>query len=451
MTSATPTVTATIAGKTANLRYQHLTPEAREIAKQCVMDFLGVAIAGADDALTVILDAIAEEDSGAPVATVVGRGTRTSMANAALINGAMSHALDYDDVNFRLGGHPTVPVAPGVLALAEQRGLNGRDVITAFVAGVEAECRVGQLMGKSHYAKGWHNTGTIGTFGSAAGCAHALGLDAERTRHALGIAGTQAAGLKSVFGTMCKPLHAGKAAQNGLQAARWAARGFTSNPDILDVPQGFAATATTTPDPDAARRDPPEGFHIPQTLFKYHAACYMTHSSIEAVATLRERHGLRGEQVERIVLNVDQGHFSVCNIAEPGTGLEAKFSLRLTAAMAFAGRDTSSDGAYTDAMTQEAELVALRDKVEVKAATFENHSASEVVIRLRDGREVRQLTDVGIPMTDLDAQWRKLEAKFRALCEPRIGKERTDALVAACRDLENQTDIAAVLALTRIH
>lgn len=441
-------VTSALAEKAAALRFQHLTPQARTVAKQCLLDFLGVTLSGMDEPLSDILSEIAEEDGGRAEATVIGRGMRTSLSNAALINGAMSHALDYDDVNLTMGGHPTVPVAPAALALAESRRMSGRDLITAIVAGIEMECRLGELVGRSHYDKGWHNTGTLGAFGAAAACANLLGLDIDRTRQALGIAGTQAAGLKSTFGTMCKPLHAGKAAQNGLQAARWAEKGFTSNPSILDVPQGFVATASSTPQPAAALAEPPGGFHTTDTVFKYHAACYLTHSSIEALKTLRQRHGLKSEEVERVTLKVDAGHLKVCNIPEPKSGLEIKFSLRFTAAMALAGRDTSNDGVYTDALTREPELVALRDKVVVETRRHDHHSAAEVVVKLRDGREISETTDVGIPMTDLDAQWARLESKFRALVSPILGEERTGKLAQLCRNLDNVEDIGEVMKLT---
>src|SRR5262249_14371887 len=153
--------------------------------------------------------------------------------------GAAAHALDYDDVNVAIPGHPSVAILPGLLALAERQRASGRDVSTAFVAGYETACRIGIALLPGHYHLGFHATGTIGSLGAAAACARLLGLSAMARAAALGIAATQAAGLKAQFGTMCKPFHAGKAAQNGLLAARLAARGFTSRDDILECAQGF--------------------------------------------------------------------------------------------------------------------------------------------------------------------------------------------------------------------
>ena len=194
-----------------------------ELARQCVLDYLGVALAGAQDPLVRILLDEMTEAGGSPQASVIGHSARLPALSAALVNGAAAHALDYDDVHMAMPGHPSVAVLPGLLALAELRGSSGREVITAFVVGYETACRIGAALQPGHYNLGFHSTSTVGSFGAAAACARLLDLDVETTAMALGVAGTQAAGLKSQFGTMCKPFHAGKAAQNGLLAARLAA------------------------------------------------------------------------------------------------------------------------------------------------------------------------------------------------------------------------------------
>src|SRR5689334_11557794 len=298
-------VTRELAQRAASLRYDELPLDVRRWARHCVLDWLGVTLAGAREELSQILAADAAEQGGTPLARLIGRDAIVPTQQAALVNGAASHALDYDDVNMTLGGHPTVAVLPAVLALCEARGANGAALIAAFVAGYETLCRVGALVAPGHYARGYHATGTVGGFGAAAACAHLLGLDAAGTATALGIAGTQAAGLKSMFGTMCKPLHAGKAAQNGLLAASLAARGFTSRGDVLECPQGFAATQTPDFRPAAILDDPPPGFHVLNNLFKYHAACYLTHAPIECARRLRREHDFAGDDVREAVLRVE--------------------------------------------------------------------------------------------------------------------------------------------------
>src|SRR6185312_9609642 len=224
-------ITRELARRTAALRYDELPLDIRQWTRHCVLDWLGVTLAGAREELSQILAADAAEQGGTPMARLIGRDAIVPTQQAALVNGAASHALDYDDVNMTLGGHPTVAVLPALFALAEANGASGAALIAAFVAGYETLCRVSALVAPGHYARGYHTTATVGGFGAAAACANLLGLDAAGTATALGIAGTQAAGLKSMFGTMCKPLHAGKAAQNGLLAATLAARGFTSRAD----------------------------------------------------------------------------------------------------------------------------------------------------------------------------------------------------------------------------
>src|SRR5438034_1045684 len=255
----TADLTLALAGKACALSYDDLPAPAREIARQCVLDYLGVALAGAADPLVrLLLDELAEA-GGAPQASVIGHEERLPALSAALVNGAAAHALDYDDVNMAMPGHPSVAILPGLLALAELKGSSGREVVTAFAAGYETACRIGAALRPGHYNLGFHSTGTVGSFGAAAACARLLGLDAETTAVALGIAGTQAAGLKSQFGTMCKPFHAGKAAHNGLLAARLAQRGFSSRTDIVECVQGFALTHGPAFAPEAARATPDGG------------------------------------------------------------------------------------------------------------------------------------------------------------------------------------------------
>jgi hypothetical protein len=286
----------------------------------------------------------------------------------------------------------------------------GREVIAAFVAGYEIACRIGMALRPGHYDRGFHATGTVGCFGAAAACAHLLGLDAEATARALGIAGTQAAGLKSQFGTMCKPFHAGKASHNGLLAARLAARGFSSRDDLVECEQGFALTHSPDFAPAAALATPPNGFHIFGNLFKYHAACYLTHGAIECARALREQHGVEPEQVARLTLSLDRSCDRVCNIPAPTDGLEAKFSLRQTVAMALSGVDTASLGAYSPATATDPALVRLREKLDLDFHDGWPQAAAELEVALNDGRVLRASHDAGIPSADIAAQGERLVA-----------------------------------------
>jgi len=440
-------LTMALAERIAATHWDDLSGPARTVAKQCVLDFVGVAMAGAREPLATMLNAEALDAGGHLQATLIGTGRRANVEQAALINGAAGHAHDYDDVHLAMNGHPTVPVAPAVLALAEHHQLGPLALLAAFAAGVDTECIIGRYLGAGHYATGWHATGTLGSFGAAAAAANLLRLDPATTARALGIAGTQAAGLKSQFGTMCKPLHAGHAAATGVQAARLAARGFTSRTDILEVAQGFAATQGPGASAERFNRALIEDSYLPGICFKYHAACYMTHSSIEAIRGLVSAHRIAANDVTEVEVMVNEGSFGVCNILEPRTGLEAKFSLRFTAAMALSGRDTSGIEVYTDALTREPALVALRDKVRV-VAWPEPRPDTKVTVHV-GSRAFDATTNVGIPAADLDAQWAKLTHKFHALVDPLLGSGNATQLASLCQDLEKNRDLADFWRLTR--
>jgi 2-methylcitrate dehydratase PrpD len=440
-------VTRQLARAAARVRFDDLPPDVVFLAKQCLLDWLGVTLAGVREPLSVILREQVAFEGGNPQATLVGDGAMVSLAQAALVNGATSHALDYDDVHMGMSGHPSVPVIPALLALAEQRRASGRDFMTAFVAGFEMECRVGALVMPGHYATGFHSTGTLGTFGAAAASAHLLGLDEERWLHALGIAAAQAAGLKSMFGTMCKPLHAGKAAANGLMAAQLAQRGFTSNPAALEAAQGFAATQTTTPNPERALAGLGDDYAIRGALFKYHAACYGTHETIEGVLRLRENAGVRPGDVSAIRLAVPPGNLNMCNIQEPSTALEGKFSLRFTAALALAGEPTN-DQAFTDSAVRRPDLVSLRDRVSVVAAAPGAARGTNVELQLADGRVVSEQVNLDIPATDLERQWQRLAAKFDSIAGVALGPDGAASLRGAVAKLEGVSAMDEIVVLS---
>ena len=440
-------LTRILAERTCALEYRDLPEPVREVARQCVLDYLGVAIAGADDPLVrIILDEMAEA-GGAPQASVAAHPLRLPALAAALVNGAAGHALDFDDVNIAMPGHPSVPILPGLLALAEAKASSGRDVLTAFVAGYEIACRVGAALSPGHYDLGFHSTATVGCLGAAAACARLLELDPEKTATALGIAGTQAAGLKSQFGTMCKPFHAGKAAQNGLLAARLAARGFSSRTDLIECVQGFALTHGPDFSPAAALAEPAGGFHILNNLFKYHAACYFTHAPIECAREVRREHAPSLDNIVSVTLRIDASTDRVCNIPAPVDGLQSKFSLRQTVAMALAGVDTANLGAYNEATARDPALVRQREKITIDFQKGWPQTVSELEVVLADGRRLATRHDSGIPAPDILQQGRRLADKFDSLVAPVLGNPRTRELREAVSDLDSLADIGAAARL----
>src|SRR5689334_4048704 len=394
-------VTAELAKRATALAWRDFPDDLIERTKQCLLDWFAVTVAGAQEELTDILVREAIEDGAKGTASLVGRGEKTLPSTAALINGAASHALDYDDVNFAMHGHPTVTVVPALLALGEQKKASGRLLVESFVAGYETAGRIGLLVEPSHYAKGFHATATVGSFSATAAAGRMLGLDDKQLAVAFGIAATQAAGLKSNFGTMCKPLHAGTASEHGLRSARLAAKGFTARGDSLECDQGFARSQSDHLEIESALAEPPQGWHLRNNLFKHHASCYLTHSPIECAKDIRLKSNFPPERVKKIVLRIEPGADKVCNIPHPTTGLEAKFSLRQTVAMALTGVDTANVESYSAAITQEPRIKALRDKIEVSLQPSVAHSVAELAIQLDDGTTLEARHDSSVPWADI--------------------------------------------------
>jgi 2-methylcitrate dehydratase PrpD len=405
------------------LDLQRLPEDVLVRARHCLLDWLGVTLAGSRESLSRIVREEAADEGGRGEASVLGTSLRLPVAQAALVNGTAGHALDYDDVIEAMLGHPTVGIAPVVLALGERMNADGGAVLAAFVAGVEVSSRLGVIMGAGHYVQGWHATGTIGAFGAAAAAARLLGLDVEQTAHALGIAATQASGLKAMFGTMCKPLHAGHAASVGLRAASLARRGFIARTDAIECAQGFADAHGGR---DEAHNDlgaPAKAFHLRDVLFKYHASCYGTHGAIEAARGLRERRSdLSAADLGRITVRVPEGALRMCVIPRPVTGLEGKFSLAYTVGGALAGLDTAALESFADERVSDPAVAAFRDLVEVVGDADLSGFAAEVVLVGLDGTRTGLSADAGLPETDLSRERGRLGAKFRALARPILGE-----------------------------
>ena len=438
---ATEKLIDSVAGMTS----ERIPPHARTVARHCVLDWFGVALAGSREPLSgILVRELVCGDGGQ--ATLLGHAQRASVLDAALINGATSHALDFDDTHTLMSGHPSAPVIPAALALAERDGRDGASFLAALVAGVELECRLGALVNPGHYAAGFHATGTLGTFGAAAAAAHLLALDDGQWRHAIGLAGTQAAGLKSGFGTMAKPLHAGRAAANGLLSALLARGGFTGNASIIETAQGFASTHGGG-GVDMTALDSLNGrFLIGDTLFKYHASCYLTHAAIEAASKLRTEAGVLADAIESVEIRGSTGCIGVCDIPEPSTGLQGKFSLRVTTAMALLGDDTTDPAAFSDARMCDPALVAMRDRVTFVPQPKLAATRATVVL-WAGGRSFEAEADTGRPATDLDRQWEALSAKFFSLSIPVVGRQRAQALRDAIARLETVPSMRDLTAL----
>jgi len=430
----TPDISGPIARFAVATRAEALPASARRIAKLSLLDVCAVTLAGAGEPVSRAVRALVAEEAGMPEATVIGHPKKVPARAAALANGATAHALDYDDTHFDYTGHPSVAVFPAALAVAEKRGASGAEFLAAALIGLESTCRIGAWLGTRHYDHGFHQTATSGSFGAAVAAARLMGLSEERTRHALGIAATRASGLKSQFGTMGKPYHAGLAAANGIEAATLAALGFVSRTDGLECEQGFAAThAAAAGDPAKLCAGLGETFRFEHVQYKFHACCHGTHAALEALHGLRQKAGLKIDDIDAVTLGVHPRWLRVCNIEAPATGLEAKFSYRLTSAMALAGMQTGALSVFADATCRDPALVRVRDRVAVAADDKYPPTAAAVTVRTRAGKEHVASYDLEAPMS-VEVKEQKLREKAEAL----VGPDRARRLWAVIGDIERR-------------
>ena len=415
-------------------------------AKRCFLDLLGVALGGSQQPLGKILVKVAKDFGGKPQATILGHGLKTSVMNAALINGAMAHALDYDDTHIGSMGHPSAPVVPAVLAVAEWKGLSGKSALEAFLLGFEVETRIGMGMGPKHYDRGWHNTSTYGRFGAAVAAGKLLGLSLGEMKQAMGLAGTQAAGLRLVFGTMTKPFHPGKSAFDGVLSAILAQRGFTCAPNILEGKKGFVEALGDHSKLEPMVKNLGKTYQVLKDTFKPYAACLLTHPTIDAIIDMRSKYDLRPEDVGNIQCDVARFCLDSAGQIEPKTGLAGKFSTYYCAALALS-EGVAGEDMFTDRKVLDPKMVALRKKVKARIVPRYKDTEAKVTITTKGGKKYsafvdRPKGDPRNPPTD-----RELEDKFRSLAAFVLPQRKIDSLVKTIWRLERVPNIRELIRL----
>jgi 2-methylcitrate dehydratase PrpD len=437
-------ITEQLAHVIAETTYEHLPVAAVEQGKRALLDTIGVALAGNREAAGQIITAWVQEQGGQGVATVLGTPISTSPGLAALANGTLGHALDFDDVTFHMRGHPSVPIAPVVLALGEMLGASGADILTAFILGVEVEAKLGKAMTAAFPSRGWHPTATIGPLGAAAAASKLLGLDGPQTQMALGIAASKASGLRKNFGTMTKPLHAGEAARSGIEAAQWAQRGFTADPHILEDRFGFFNTFVGEGAFDleavVSHFGHPYDIVSPGIGVKPYPACRQAHRAIDGMLDLVYTHGFTADDVEEIVCEASERLQSFLVHHRPQTGLEGKFSMEYCLAAAVLHGEMGL-AQFSDASVQDPRAQALLQRVRLEhpdAGKLDwNVTLPDMVkVTLRSGRQVQQRVDIPKGDPELPLTWDELVAKFRDCGAVVLPTPQTEAAVQRLATLE---------------
>lgn len=445
--------------------YADLPDEAVTQAKRAILDTLGCGLAGVSEPCSQIAAEVVREEGGTGTATVIGQGYTAPARAAALVNGTAIHALDYDDVNASMRGHPSPPLLPAVLAAGEETNANGRALIEAFVIGFEIECKLGRGLGASHYPHGWHATSTLGTLGAAAAAAKLYGLSTEQTVMALGIAASLSSGSRQNFGTMTKPLHPGVAASGGILAAKLAARGFTADETILEAPLGFlnlfSPAQDATPERVLAELAAPYDIISPGISVKKYPCCFVTHNALDAVLDLRKQHNLSVDGIASITVQVPGAVAEVTGAraandgagdatpttfgplihGRPATGLEGKFSMQYCVATALLEGTPKLD-TFEDPAVQRPEAQMLLRRVAMVSgdgpgAADVARGGTEVGIGLKNGQTVsaRSAEPRGGPSAPLT--WDELAAKYIDCAVRAIDRQAATDSLALIADLEN--------------
>ena len=444
-----------LARRVSALRYEDLPADAVRWARVGILDTVGVTLAGSGEDTARLAERALSPAAGASV--VFGQDRRVAALDAAVINGAAAHALDYDDCNNTLGGHPSVPLLPALFALADEHGASGREFVTAYVAGFEVETKIALAVHFHHYMKGWHPTVTLGVFGSAAACARLLKLDAEQTAVAIAIAASFASGIKANFGTMMKPLHVGQCARNGLFAALLAREGYTANAaSAFEHKQGFFNVFNGEGTYNASKVLPawgkPWDIVEPGIAIKQYPCCGSTHPALDAMLELARKHEIKPADVARIDSWTHARRLEHTNRPDPQSSLDAKFSVQYCLARALVDRKITmaqfEGDAYKDRKVRE--LMSRVHAAPYTTAQFpaDNHFGAEVKVTLKDGTVYAKKVDQPFGRTSANPLPPELlREKFSDCALRALPKSNVTQLIAAIDRFERLKDVREVTAL----
>jgi 2-methylcitrate dehydratase PrpD len=435
--------TETLARFVAGYDSGRIPQPVRHQVVRSLVNWAGCALGGArhpavENALAALRPFI-----GPAQASLIGRRERVDCLHAALFNGISSHVLDFDDTHLATLVHPSGPVLSALLAFAQYHPIDGKTFVDAIVFGIEVECRVAMGVCPAHYDAGWHVTGTAGGFGATAAVGRALKLDEKRMACAFGIVATQAAGLREMFGTMCKSLHPGKAAQNGLSAVLLAQAGFTSSTRAIEAPRGFAHVLSDAPHLDDTTDGLGERWETMANSFKPYACGVVIHPVIDGCLALGAGRSFAPDEIEQVALQVHPLVLELTGKTEPTTGLEGKFSVFHSAAIALL-EGVSTARHYSDAAVRDPAVIALRQRVTAQVCADIREDETRIAVRLKSGRTIQHhvehaLGSIERPMSDGD-----LDGKFRDLAQGVLPPARIEEALTLCWNADTLADAGKI-------
>jgi 2-methylcitrate dehydratase PrpD len=426
---------------------RNFPPEVLEAAKRALVDFLGVAVGASDDAPVRPVRRAVQAWNASGNARIF-LGGRTTPALAALANGTMAHAMDYDDTHPMGAGHPSAPCWSTALALAEHHGLGEQNAIAAFITGFEIMARLGgggpPGVGRSLQRRGFHPTSVFGRVGAAAVSCVLLRLDEDKIAYALGIAATTAGGLVGSFGTHSKPFHAGKAAMDGILAVQLAAEGFVSATHLFELEKGLLDAFIQ----DKAVEVPPLDFESRWELlrngFKPFASCRATHPSTQAARSLASR--VAGRKITKVHAKVHPNALVTAGKLAPRTPLEGKFSVPFCIALGLRGRRVVASD-FNDAAMRDASVMEVVPVVQLEAIQGQAPHSAHLDVFLEGGERLHADTEIVIGHPDNPMSWDDLRAKFEGLVEPVLGARKMAALFETARRFDQPGSLSTITAL----
>jgi 2-methylcitrate dehydratase PrpD len=424
-------------------------PAAAHAGRRTVANAVALAAGAARHQAVTAVAELVSELGGDGSASVLGTDMQLPAQWAALVNGVAVHVEDFDDTHLETVVHPGAPVVPAALALAEHLDATGRELLDAVVLGTEVALRVAMAAGPRHFDRGWHLTGTAGHFGAAAAAARVLGLDRETTGNALGIAGTQAAGLQVALGSMTKALHPGKAAMNGVEAALLAARGFTGPTDVVEARRGFAFVTSPDPHLGPATSELGERWEVERNTFKPYACGIVSHPAIDAALAIRG-YVRSPSDVVAISVGVNPIVLDVMGVEDPPDGLQSKFSVYHCVAVGLLD-GAAGPAQYSDERATADDTRAVRRLVTVETDDAIARDEAWIRVSLADGTEREHHVEhargsEARPLTDDE-----LRDKARLVAGPVLGEHAVDALIALALRLEELQHASTLTAAARPH
>lgn len=446
----------------ANLTFDMITDEALRIARRCIIDGLGVMLGGSDQEIAAVTKKYINSVKGPAQARTIGDSkTRVSAPQAAFFNGIVGHAMDWDDTQlaespgrqYGLLTHPTIPPLAAALAVSDMLGnVTGEQFVTAFVAGFEVECKIAEAINPDHYKHGFHTSGTIGTFGAAVAAAKLLGLDDSGIARAIGGAASMASGIRANFGTMGKPMHVGRAAENGVTSALLSQAGFTFNDEALDGPWGYLSVAGRGGDPEyvTGRFGAPFSIAEPGVSIKPYPCGVLTHPTMDALKFLLEENNLQASDIESVTLHAASNILNPIRFKTAKTELEGKFCMAFLLAAIILRRQAGKQE-FTDEFVNSPESQSMQLKIktsldpEIEAMGYDQ-IRSRVEVITKTGKVIEKWANEAYrggpnnPLTD-----NELEGKFLDCAQGVIEPAQAKAILDMVWEVEHIKNISSLV------